>query len=446
MEDKEVLEHFQQLCAAREWGKVLSMAESRLYDNPNDEMGLFYSSIALREQNHSELAYIIQNICTQMYPWREENWNNLGQCADAIWRYEEAYACYQKVLDMNPMEADAFASLASACVGLGRIDEALECANQALAIDPENSLAIINKAFALFHKKKWKEAWQCYDHLLGHPSKRRKFIVYGKKQRWDGDPKDTVVVYTEQGIGDGIMFASCIPDMKCKQVIIDCDKKLEGLFARSFPKAEVHGTRMEEAPNWMGPHIDSSIAIGSLPMMYRNSEADFPRTTYLKADPARKVMFRALLDKLPGLKVGISWYGGNRLGGIRQLELDRLQELIDTTPGVSWVNLNYKDTPCPDGVYTFPFATMTNDYDDTAALVDELDLVISVPQAVVHLAGGLGKDTLCLVPDVHRWIYSGDQHSWYGSVKLLHGWDTVIDQVKTEIEKRATVEPIRAVC
>jgi len=435
-QDKEQLDHFQSLCGAREWGRVLSMAESRLYDNQSDEMGLFYSSIALREQGHAELAYIIQNICTQMYPGREENWNNLGQTADAIWKYGEAYACYQKVIDMNPMEADAYASLAAACVGMGLIDEALEHANTALSIDPENSLAIINKAFALFHMKQWKEAWQNYDHLLGHPSKRRKFIVYGKKDRWDMNPEDTVVVYTEQGIGDGIMFSSCIPDMKAKKVIIDCDKKLEGLFARSFPDAEVHGTRKEDAPGWMSQHIDSSIAVGSLPMLYRNSEEEFPRTHFLKADPARKIMYRALLDQLPGLKIGISWYGGNRLGGIRQLELDRVQELIDSFPQVSWVNLNYKDTPKPDGIYTFPFATMTDNYDDTAALVDELDLVISVPQAVVHLAGGLGKDTLCLVPDVHRWIYSGDQHSWYGSVKLLHGWDTVIDQVKAEIEKR----------
>jgi ADP-heptose:LPS heptosyltransferase len=76
---------------------------------------------------------------------------------------------------------------------------------------------------------------------------------------------------------------------------------------------------------------------------------------------------------------------------------------------------------------------MTDDYDNNAALVDELDLVISVPQAVVHLAGALGKRCLCIVPDVHRWIYEGDRHTWYESVELLHGWDTVIDQVKERI-------------
>jgi hypothetical protein len=305
-----------------------------------------------------------------------------------------------------------------------------------LAIDPDSDLASINRAFVLFAKKQWREGWKCYDRLLGHPSKRRKFIVYGKKQRWDGDKNDRVVVYTEQGIGDGIMFASCIPDMNAKKIIIDCDKKLEGLFRRSFPHCEVHGTRLEEAPDWLGPNIDSSIAIGSLPMMYRNDESEFPRTPYLKADPARKTMYRALMDSLPGLKIGISWYGGTRLGGLRRLEMDRLQDLINAFPQHSFINLNYKDGPVPAGVYTFPFATMTGDYDDTAALVDELDLVISVPQAVVHLAGALGKDTLCLVPDVHRWIYSGAQHSWYGSVKLLHGWDTVIEQAKEEIRKR----------
>lgn len=433
----EQLSNLVQLAKAGDYAKVLTIAESILYENPNDEVGLFYASFALKEQGHEEIAYILQNICTQMHPEREENWNNLGHCADAIWRYGEAYACYSKVLDFNDKRADAHASLASACIGMGLTEEAKQHAEDSLKIEPDNDLALINKAFAHLALKEWKEGWECYDHLLGHPSKRRKFIVYGHKQRWDMNPDDTVVVYTEQGIGDGILFSSCIPDMKAKKVIIDCDRKLEGLFARSFPDCEVHGTRLEDAPSWMGPHIDSSIAIGSLPMLYRNKESDFPRTPFLKADSARKVMYRALLDSMgDGLKVGISWHGGNRLGGLRRLEMDRLQDLIDSFPNVHWVNLNYKETPVPSGVYTFPFATFTNDYDDTAALVDELDLIVSVPQAVVHLAGGLGKETLCMVPDPHRWIYSGDQHSWYGSVKLLHDWDTVTEQVKEAIRAK----------
>ena len=81
-----------------------------------------------------------------------------------------------------------------------------------------------------------------------------------------------------------------------------------------------------------------------------------------------------------------------------------------------------------------------NDYDDTAALVAELDLVISVPQAVVHLAGALGKECWCIAPDVARWIYgkTGEKHHWYKSVRIFRDWETVTDQIKEQLHGRLT--------
>jgi hypothetical protein len=90
-------------------------------------------------------------------------------------------------------------------------------------------------------------------------------------------------------------------------------------------------------------------------------------------------------------------------------------------------------------IHHWAYATETDDYDDTAALVDELDLIITVPQAVAHLAGALGKETWVMAPDVTRWIYGkhGNEHPWYGSAKVFRGWDTMTEQIKEALNGKS---------
>jgi hypothetical protein len=331
--------------------------------------------------------------------------------------------------------------MASAFIGLGKPELAKIYAQRALELKPDDEVATVNLAFAKLTLEEWEDAWEGYDQMVGHKSMRRKKTAYTNPAKfWDGETRENVVVYGEQGIGDEIMFASCMHDAikDTKHIVIDCHKKLEGLFKRSFPWCSVYGTRHEDAPSWMADEdIDSSCSIGTLPKFYRTSKESFPKKPYLVADRERKRMYRALLDGLgKGLKVGIAWSGGNNYGGLRQLEPDRLQDLIESFPEIHWVSLQYKNTAnlgLP--IHHWPYATETNDYDDTAALVDELDLIITVPQAVAHLAGALGKECWVMTPDASRWIYgrNSDQHTWYGTVKLFRGWDEIIENIKTEL-------------
>ena len=243
-------------------------------------------------------------------------WQNMGHLADKLWRFEEAIFCYGQAHGRNPNNPENLASLASAYVGLGRPELAIIYADRALELQPNNEIAAVNRGFGYLCLGNWKKGWEGYEHMLGHKSMRRKATAYTDPPKfWNGE-HENVVVYTEQGIGDGIMFASCIPDLQAiaNKVVIDCEPKLQGLFRRSFPDCSVFGTRHEKTPVWLGNFgLDSSIAIGSLPKRFRNAKEEFPRTPYLKADPLRRVMYRALLDAYPeGLKVGISWIGGDR--------------------------------------------------------------------------------------------------------------------------------------
>jgi ADP-heptose:LPS heptosyltransferase len=244
-----------------------------------------------------------------------------------------------------------------------------------------------------------------------------------------------LLVIGEQGIGDEITYASVIPDAaKDNDISYECDHRLEGLMRRSLG-VEVHGTRFNPDKTWRETRaFDASALSGSLCMEYRRKDEDFPRKGWLVADPERRLQWRALLDQLPGRKVGIAWTGGrdNTFKSRRSFNLEGLLPILKT-PGITWVSLQYKDTneiaefTKKHGIEIkhWKRATENCDYDETAALVQELDAVVSVTTAVVHLCGGLGKKCYVLVPARSRWFYASNdsRHRWYESLELFRQSD-----------------------
>lgn len=439
----EVLNHLEALHKDGNMEGLDRLAQNMLRENMEDPAAMFYMARVLCEKHRDEMALILLQKCAAIRPKNPDIWSLMGGCLDRMYFFEEAIQCYKKAIEINDKDAVSYGSIASAYVGLSNPALALEYANKGLEIDAENLICKVNAGFANLMLGKWADGWPGYDLLLGHPGAKRKQIHYGGMVKWDGSDVKLVVTHAEQGIGDSIMFASCVPDAlkHTEKLVIDCDPKLEGLFKRSFPDCDVYGTRHDMSPKWTSKYeVDASIAMGSLCGLFRLKDEDFPKTPYLKADPERRTMYRALLGswgRRP--KIGISWTGGNMHGGFRKLELDRLQKLVEAFPNVDWVSLQYKDSPTYGlPIHVLKYAAETHDYEDTAALVSELDLVISVPQAVVHLAGGLGKECWCLVPDATRWIYGieGDQHQWYGSVRLYRDWDNAIDNVIRDLSLR----------
>ena len=142
-------------------------------------------------------------------------------------------------------------------------------------------------------------------------------------------------------------------------------------------------------------------------------------------------MVRALLDDLPGKKVGLAWHGGTMRTGIadRSLHLAEMMGGLGDTTDTTFVSLQYQDATDEvaafDNVHQFPYLTLTSDYDDTAALVSSLDAVICVATAVVNLSGALGTPTWVLVPDGAPWRYPDDvdKHPWFNNVNLVRKTD-----------------------
>ena len=228
-------------------------------------------------------------------------------------------------------------------------------------------------------------------------------------------------------------------------MILECDARLYGIFKRSFPEITVYPARFEKSPEWVDSQdFDAWCLIGSLGWHYRVNDGDFLGTPYLKACPERKKHWKSELDKLGNKKkVGIAWNGGlkDTFKTRRSLDLEQLLPIL--TQDCTFISLEYKtphelaDFEQEHGIkiHHFPEATESKDYDDAAALVDELDLVISVQTAVVHLAGALGKRCWTLIPNKPNWRYASPRFMWANSVELFRQGKTWDEPIKCVTER-----------
>ena len=396
-------------------------------------------------------AYVYMQRASQLASDESIVWNNLALCYQETEQPEEAMKCFLKALNRNPNDTYALANISKLYNDMGEPQKAINCIDKAIRLNPKLVEARYNKGISLLMQGKFKEGWEGYEYNLGKHSGRKE-RVYGNIPRWTGEKGLTLICYGEQGVGDEINFASCIPDLKKEnEVIIECDKRLENLFRRSFG-GKVYGTRyFKGGLEWPTQYpIDATVAMGSLPGFFRNDLSDFPGTPYLTPDPLRVTAWRAVLDSLgPKLKVGIAWTGGIRksFGHLRSMPLKDLEPIW--RQDATFISLQYKDATDEVNeierdygikIHHWPHATQTKDMDDQAALMSQLDLVISVDQTAVHFGGALGVPTWVLTPKWANWRYglTGDTMPWYKSHKLYRqrtAWVHTIAEAASDLRK-----------
>lgn len=330
---------------------------------------------------------------------------------------------------------------------LGKLDEALVEYERALALDPDFVHARYHRGLLRLLRGEFAQGWDDYElrradvHSALHAGAAASVLPY-----WDGSTLDgrRILVRREQGLGDEIMFASLVPQLAAGagQVLLECDPRLRRLFARSFPAIEV----LDDASQAAG-RADVEAGAASLARFLRRSTADFPRHSgYLQADPGRVAHWRQRLSALgDGPKIGISWTGGVRRTrrAVRSVPLQQWSPILQV-PGTHFVSLQYTEgaagelaqAAARDGIRAHHFPEAIADYEETAALVGALDLVVSVCTSVVHLAGALGRPAWVMAPLSPEWRYgfSGEAMPWYPSVRIFRQrahaqWAPVIDAV-----------------
>ena len=365
-------------------------------------------------------------------------------------RYDEAFAALEKVLARDPASALALATKGVLLDLTGRPGEAREVLGAALARDPANVDIGYNLAICKLRHHELAEGWQ------GFELRRRKQNFIGRYRKfpfaeWAGEPLagKTILVYPEQGLGDELMYASCLPQLaaQARHVALECDPKLGELFARSFPQCTVIARRRTFVNDWVNhiePRPEYQMPIGSLPSFFRKNPSEFPEHHgFLKADPAKVARWKARLEALgPGPKIGLSWQGGVGHTGRtrRSLSLAQLTPVL-RRPGAHFISLQYTDVRKEIESFEVPvhhWQEAIDDYDETAALVCALDRVLTVCTAIVHLTGSLGRPAMVMVmvPFGSDWRYgaAGERMAWYPSVRLIRqqrigDWSSVLDEV-----------------
>jgi len=435
------------------------VAGELLIHDPLDVRALVTASHIMMKFFAPVQAYHFARTATQLAPEDDACWTNLGHAASQMWLVEEAERCYLKALEVcrrEDRQKILWLNLSALYLDNGRFRESERVIRKLLEVDPSYAKAQANLGFCQLASGNWKEGWKGYHQTIG--SDWRPKVQYRDEPEWDGTYGKTVAIYSDQGLGDEISFASVLPDAidHCQKLILDCDARLAGLFQRSFPKAKVYGSRRATGGHWDKEdwQIDASLPLGQLGEFFRTTPESFPGTPYLVPCPDRVKQWKALFAQKRKPCIGIAWTGGipKTNSRNRQLTLEELAPLL--TLDVHWVSLQYKDAReqidcfkdemvsrgASVDLVQYPWATLTPDYDDTAALIASLDAVVCIQTAVAHTAGALGVPVFVLLPMATTWRYGeeGDRIPWYSSLKVvrqsIHGqWTTEIERVRADL-------------
>lgn len=437
---------------------------------PNNPEPWTNLGLCLSRQKRLQEARSVLEYALEINPDYLPAMNNLGEVYQELGEHDlQMKNCLQAV-SKHPSSALAFNNLGSAFVELAMFDEAKQAFNTCLQLDPSSFEARFNLAkiasrtgdaqLALEYLEtakvqnvaknqrqsdmldlqlgieylicgRIKEGWALYE--KGFSSAIPASLARGPQRQfsvplWDGQdlsPDERLMIWREQGVGDEIRFASLIPllpESVRNSLLLECDHRLVNLFSRSMPEVSVRAESQSQSD------FDYHLPIGSLPRLLMKS-VDVLRDAppLLKPDPTDVEKFAGRLAQFKDRKlVGICWRS-HKLSATRNKKYTTLEDwrIILSIPGAMFVNLQYGE--CEEeiqqierelGIRILRWADLDlmNDFSGVAALIANLDLVVSISSAVVPLAGAVSAHTLCMT--YQNWVLLGEKNAypWFPSV------------------------------
>ena len=419
--------------------------------NPNyaeayNNLGIIFRELG--ELYDSEKSY---RKAIKLNPNYSEGYFNLGITLRDLGRLGESENNYKKAIELNSNRAELYNNLGVVLRELGKLDESEQNYEKAIKLKPDYADAYNNNSFTLLLKHDFKKAYDFSEwrwktkHKIGE-----KFNT--SKPLWKGESGKRILIWKEQGIGDEIIFCSMLSELKAKseKLIVHCDKRLIPLFKRSLSKDII----FEGSKNNINEKdYDVHIPMGSVSKYFRENLKSFSVTSkgYLKADKDRtlKIRNKLLKDKKQTL-IGISWYTKSRIqmASFRNIFLNDLVSVLKNND-TKIVSLQYdhksdeiEDLKKNNGIEInlLPEVDNRNDLDGLASLISACDLVVSIDNFTVHLAGSLGVKTKILLPYTMdaRWGFEGEKSYLYKSVKLyrqteLGDWKKVLKKLENDL-------------
>ena len=326
-----------------------------------------------------------------------------------------------------------------------RPDTALFHYQKALAVNPDYHEAGLNYAILLLSLGLFEQGWKAYEHRIPWLGLNRELNLF---PRWQGEPLSgkSILVVTEQGFGDSIQFIRYAKLLKEQGATVHvlCSNNLP---VRPLIAAAV-GVDNTIVPIEPVPHIDWYIPLMSLPLMLGTKLETIPgEPGYFVPDKTKVKNWQERLKQYAGLKVGIVWSGGRGLkaDSRRSIPFEVFSTLLGVK-GVTFFSLQIgpdalsAEVLAALGGALIDLTALIHDFGDTAALIENIDLVISVDTAVAHVAGALGKPvwTLLYHPPDWRWMRGSDDTPWYPSMRLFRQdatmrWEPVLERIKQQL-------------
>lgn len=437
------LERCEQLHAEGKFEEEAKILQRLIIDHPNDWRPLYFHGTLFAETGSDDaVALTLLTKAVEMSRGAVEPLTALGTIHRRLQNIPAARYAYEKALEQAPDHLLILTGYAGSYVNMGNPKEGIKWARKAAVPSNLNYYHAANSlAIMLLEDGQWEEGFKLYRTRAELP----KYDVrhYGDTPRWDGKPVEKLAIHAEQGLGDEIMFASVIPEIRasCEQLALECAPRLCSLLERSFgiPCYPNHRAVWDSG---FKPHAWERLAdaFGSR----RPTPQSCPGTAYLKPDPIRVESYRARLRATgEGPYVGLAWLGGTAethekvRRAPKPLWLDLRQSLAGTA-----VSLQYGAEGQADAAaWGLPhWQAAIDDMEEFAALIEALDLVICSPQTATHFAGALGKECWVASPSKGSWPFmaSGETMAAYGSVKLFWqskaDWGPVFAKMKRAIE------------
>lgn len=378
---------------------------------------------------------------------------NLAALERLLGRFDAAERLCKTALAHAPASRQARLNLSIALMEMGRHDEAKQALDAILKADPGDAQAHWNRAISHLTRGQLETGWQEFEWRWRLPTAEPARPTSAPEWTGSSLPGKRIHVWSEQGLGDQILFASMIPDLLAQQarVTLECDARLWGLYRRAFPGVDLILPRGSSEGSSAEP-ADCQLPLGSLPQYLRPSLAAFAQTQpYLAAEDECRTHWNIWLRELgTGRKIGISWRSHN-LQGERASACARLEQwrpILERTDA-RFVCMQYGD--CTAEVEDFeqrfgtrlhrpPQLDQRNDFDGVAALATELDLVISAPTTFSLLTGALGVPTWQLTSGIDWHGLNQPRLPWQPSVRRFHKpwdrtWDDELALVAAELDR-----------
>lgn len=405
--------------------------------------------VALAETRQHEEAVVHYHKALSIDPNYTVSWNNLGNALRTLGRSQEAIAALQKALELKSDYAEAMNNIAIAHLQCGDSLRALYFYNKAIRLKPDYAEARMNRALAWLGLGEFEKGWTEYEWRwnLKHLAKRR---LPGR--RWDGSPLQgkRLLIRYEQGLGDTFQFIRYAPWLKQRGafVIFEGQPSAREILSRT-PGIDQFVTRGDKVSG-----IDFFTTLLSLPGLFQTRLETIPAPIpYIHPDPAMAQAWKARLESLHGFKVGIAWQGNPQHRGDRQRSVPLEQfKILSQIEGVKLVSLQ-RGAGCEqieklkNEIDLETFQGVEEEADGllrTAAIIKNLDLLITIDTAVAHLAGAMGVPVWVALPLAAdwRWLRDREDSPWYPHMRLFrqhrrNDWTSVFEAIALELQKTA---------